>query len=231
MATYELHTDGACKGNPGPGGFAGIIIRDGCDRIYATGGDPKTTNNRMELAAVLEGLKVIADIEGENRPRVEVYSDSQYLTKAFNDRWLAGWQRNGWKTAQKKEVLNRDLWEALLEVTKKVDASFTWVRGHDGNPLNEEADRLAVRESQFARTCSDYWLSVGNPRSMVEDPSGLTEEGDNRPSSRQEVQEPAASPGISAEALFSAILDEAENASDFPDFKRRLAMLRNEIRP
>ena len=234
MATYQLHTDGACSGNPGPGGFAGIIIRDSDgDRVYVTGHDPRTTNNRMELCAVLEGLRVISEMDHDGA-RVQVYSDSQYLTKAFNDNWLAGWQRNGWRTSQKKPVLNQDLWQELLTETKKVDASFIWVKGHAGNALNEEADRLAVAESNFARNSDGYRVSVGTPCSVA---AGQQEGAPwDDPEEGQTTSQPQAAPPNrptdrpTAEALIDAVIDEACRATNFGDFQRRLINLRTELK-
>ncbi|MCR5789796.1 MAG: ribonuclease HI [Lachnospiraceae bacterium] len=139
-----LFTDGAARGNPeGPGGYGAIlqyIDPHGKlhEREYAAGYQ-KTTNNRMELMAVIAGLEALT-----KRCEVEVISDSQYVTKAFNDHWIDGWLKNGWKTAQKKPVLNEDLWRRLLKAMEPHQVRYTWVKGHDGHPENERCDKLAT---------------------------------------------------------------------------------------
>lgn len=139
----ELYTDGACSGNPGPGGW-GWVTEDG---RKDKGGVEHTTNQRMEVQAVLEGLRVISG-------RVNVVSDSTYVVKCFNDRWFEGWLKRGWKNSQKKPVANRDLWEPLIELYKERsdEITFKWVKGHAGNKYNEIADQLAVaaRDEQLA---------------------------------------------------------------------------------
>ncbi|HXJ78547.1 MAG TPA: ribonuclease HI [Candidatus Methylomirabilis sp.] len=133
----RVYTDGACSGNPGPGGWAAVVIDDGHERELA-GGEPSTTNQRMELTAVIEGLAAI-----DGRRQVAVYSDSAYVVNCFRDKWYARWRQNGWKNAQKKPVENRDLWEALIRLAERHDVSWHKVAGHSGDPLNDRADRLA----------------------------------------------------------------------------------------
>jgi ribonuclease HI len=133
----RVYTDGACSGNPGPGGWAAIIIDDGRERELS-GGETSTTNQRMELRAAVEGLSAIDGC----RP-VAVYSDSAYVVNCFRDKWYLRWRQNGWKNAQKKPVENRDLWEALIGLTERHHVSWHKVAGHSGDPLNERADRLA----------------------------------------------------------------------------------------
>ena len=144
LPPVELFTDGACSGNPGPGGWGAILRYGGTDRELA-GSDPETTNNRMELSAVIEGLQALT------RPcRVEVYSDSRYVVDAVNKGWLERWQSRGWRKAASrgtgKPVLNRDLWERLIPLLDTHEVTFHWVRGHSGHPENERADRLAVAQ-------------------------------------------------------------------------------------
>lgn len=134
----HVYTDGACSGNPGPGGWAAIVIDDGREREL-TGGETSTTNQRMELQAAIEGLAAIPG----GRREVALYSDSAYVVNCFRDRWYVRWRRNGWKNAQKKPVENRDLWEALIQLAERHDVSWHKVAGHSGHPLNERADRLA----------------------------------------------------------------------------------------
>lgn len=131
-----LYTDGACRGNPGPGGW-GVLLQFGDASKSLYGYEPETTNNRMELQAVIEGLRAL------KRPcRVELNTDSKYVMQGLND-WLPGWKRNGWKTSSKKPVKNRDLWQALDEEVQRHDIDWRWVRGHSGVPGNEKADELA----------------------------------------------------------------------------------------
>lgn len=131
-----VYTDGACKGNPGPGGW-GVVLRYGgaCKTLH--GGERQTTNNRMELLAAIKGLKAL------NRGcQVELYTDSQYVRKGITE-WLSGWKKNGWKTAAKKPVKNDDLWRELDLETTKHEVNWHWVKGHAGVPDNELADELA----------------------------------------------------------------------------------------
>ena len=141
----EIATDGACKGNPGPGGW-GAIIRAGGHEREISGGEPETTNNRMELLAAIEGLNAL------KRPcRVTLSTDSRYVLDGLT-KWVAGWQRNGWKTAARQPVKNEDLWRALLDAAKPHRIEWVWVKGHAGHPDNERADKLACAEAMvFAR--------------------------------------------------------------------------------
>ena len=144
----ELWTDGACSGNPGPGGWAALLRMGKHERVLS-GGEPVTTNNRMELTSVVEGLKALS------RPcLVRVHLDSSYVKNAFTNGWLARWQRNGWTTAEKRPVKNRELWQALLAETSRHSIEWVKVAGHAGVKLNERVDRLACaeRDRQAART-------------------------------------------------------------------------------
>lgn len=131
-----IYTDGSCRGNPGPGGWAWAQSRD----RYGSGHDSATTNQRMELLAVIEALA--ATPEGD----VEIVSDSNYVVKCFHDRWHAGWLRRGWKNSQGQAVANRDLWERLFELTLNAprQVTFRWVKGHSGDPMNDFVDALAT---------------------------------------------------------------------------------------
>ncbi len=145
LPRVELYTDGACSGNPGPGGW-GYILRHRVSQNEreASGGEKATTNNRMELTAVIRGLEALT------RPSVvELYSDSQYVLKGLGE-WMEGWKRRGWKTAGKKPVKNQDLWERLDELKGEHEIRFHWVRGHNEHPENERCDRLAVRARDAA---------------------------------------------------------------------------------
>jgi ribonuclease HI len=138
--TVELWTDGACSGNPGPGGWAAILRWNGHEREIV-GGEPRTTNNRMELRSVIEGLAALT------RPmHVIVHTDSAYVEQAFTQGWLDGWQRNGWRTAGKKAVKNQDLWQQLAGLLDGHRIEFRRVKGHAGIELNERVDQLAVEQ-------------------------------------------------------------------------------------
>jgi ribonuclease HI len=132
-----VYTDGACSGNPGPGGWAAIILEDGAERV-ASGAEARTTNQRMELTAAIEGLAAIPD-----RRRVHVYTDSAYVMNCFEQRWWQRWESNGWLGAGKKPVTNRDLWERLLAQTRRHDVVWHKVRGHSGDLMNDRVDALA----------------------------------------------------------------------------------------
>ncbi len=138
MKEVAIFTDGACSGNPGKGGW-GAVLRYGSVEKELCGGSPDTTNNRMELTAVIEALSALRE-----PCRVTLTSDSKYVTDAITKGWVYGWQRNGWRKADKKPALNVDLWEQLLPLLKKHEVTFVWVKGHDGHPENERCDRLAV---------------------------------------------------------------------------------------
>ena len=132
-----IYSDGACSGNPGPGGWAAVVIDRGHERELS-GGESSTTNQRMEIRGALEGLRAL-----EGRRRVDLYSDSAYVVNCFRDKWYERWRENGWLNAQKRPVGNRDLWEALIEAAERHDVTWNKVAGHAGDALNERADRLA----------------------------------------------------------------------------------------
>ncbi len=132
----DIWTDGACKGNPGKGGW-GVLLQHGKHQKELFGGELETTNNRMEMTAVIQALSAL------KRPcKVRLHIDSQYVQKGINE-WMSGWIARGWKTADKKPVKNQDLWQTLNELCKKHEISWIWVKGHAGNPGNERADALA----------------------------------------------------------------------------------------
>jgi ribonuclease HI len=137
MHRVDLWTDGACSGNPGPGGWAAILVAAGHTRELS-GGEPDTTNNRQELTACIEGLLALT-----RRCAVTIHTDSTYVLNAFEKRWLAGWKRRGWKTSAGKPVANRDLWERLEAAVAAHEVSWQWHEGHSGVELNERCDLLA----------------------------------------------------------------------------------------
>lgn len=142
MKTVNIYTDGACKGNPGSGGWAAILEYEGKEKELC-GGENPTTNNRMELIAAIEGLKAL-----KTECKVNLYSDSQYLINAINKGWLENWKSKGWKKADKSKVLNDDLWKELDELLSKHDVTFIWVKGHDGHAYNERCDTLASNKAE-----------------------------------------------------------------------------------
>lgn len=138
MEEISIYTDGACSGNPGKGGWGALLIA-GENKKEISGGEKETTNNRMELTAPIEALKLV------KRPcKIKLYSDSAYLVNAFTNGWLNNWQKNGWKTADKKDVKNRDLWEQIYKFTQIHEIEWIKVKGHSDNEYNNLCDKLAV---------------------------------------------------------------------------------------
>ena len=138
MKFVELFTDGACSGNPGKGGWGAILRYEGHEKELC-GGEMETTNNRMELTAVIKGLEALKE-----PCQVRLTSDSKYVIDAITKGWVYSWQRNGWRKADKKPALNVDLWEQLLTQLERHQVEYVWVKGHQGHPENERCDRLAV---------------------------------------------------------------------------------------
>ena len=142
MKTVDIYSDGACSGNPGPGGW-GAILRYGKYERQMSGGEKQTTNNRMELLAIISALKAL------NEPcKVFIHSDSKYVIDAVVQGWAKKWKANGWMRNKKDRALNVDLWEQLLELLDKHEVEFEWIKGHSGHPENEKCDQLAVQESR-----------------------------------------------------------------------------------
>ena len=140
MKTVTLYTDGACSGNPGPGGWGAILEWNGIEKALS-GGEKNTTNNRMELTAVIRGLEALKE-----PCIVELYSDSKYVIDALEKGWAVSWKKRGWIKSDKKPALNPDLWETLLQLTEKHQVHYHWVKGHAENPKNNRCDELAVSE-------------------------------------------------------------------------------------
>jgi ribonuclease HI len=132
----QIFTDGACAGNPGPGGW-GVLILDGDERLEMYGGESATTNNRMEMSAAIEALRATV-----GHAKVDLYTDSQYLRNGITS-WIKNWKKNGWRTSDRKPVKNQDLWQALDEALQGRNVEWHWVRGHNGHAENERADALA----------------------------------------------------------------------------------------
>ena len=142
MKHVIIHTDGACSGNPGPGGYAAILQFNGVEKELS-GGFRRTTNNRMELMAAITALEALKE-----RCKVTLFTDSRYIVDAINQGWAERWKRNGWMRNKKEAALNPDLWERLLSLLTKHNVTVQWTRGHAGDTLNERCDRLAVSASQ-----------------------------------------------------------------------------------
>lgn len=143
MKRVELFTDGACKGNPGPGGW-GALLRMGGHEKELSGSEPDTTNNRMEMTAIIKGLSALIE-----PCEVALYTDSKYVIDGIT-KWVHGWQMRGWKTAAKKPVLNEDLWRELIDMSARHNVSWNWVKGHSGHPENERVDQLASERAEQA---------------------------------------------------------------------------------
>ena len=143
MKTVTLYTDGACSGNPGPGGWGAILEYNGIEKELS-GGEPNTTNNRMELTAVIQGLSALKE-----PCIVELYSDSKYVIDALQKGWAKSWREKGWKKADKKPALNPDLWENLLNLVETHIVHYHWVKGHADNPKNNRCDQLAVEAAKM----------------------------------------------------------------------------------
>lgn len=151
MKEVTIYTDGSSKGNPGPGGYGAVLISS-AHRKELSAGFRLTTNNRMELLGVIEGLKAL-----KSPCKVDLYSDSKYVVDAFNKGWLRSWQKNGWKKKDKKPVLNPDLWKMVVALIKDKEhqVRFIWVKGHANNPENERCDQLAVKAAEGSNLLVD----------------------------------------------------------------------------
>ena len=142
MKHVDIFTDGACSGNPGPGGWGAILRFNGIEKELS-GGERETTNNRMEMTAVITALSALKE-----PCEVTLYSDSKYIIDSVTKGWAVGWRAKGWKKSDKSPALNPDLWEKLLALVEKHNVTFVWVKGHAGHPENERCDKLAVAESK-----------------------------------------------------------------------------------
>ncbi|MGO8693753.1 MAG: ribonuclease HI [Rectinemataceae bacterium] len=149
MERIVIYTDGGCSGNPGPGGWA-FVCEDGKETLRGSGGEAATTNNRMELRAVIEALSLVARRPQDGSASVVLYTDSQYVRNGITA-WIANWKRNGWRTADKKSVKNRELWEELDALAARVKPEFLWVEGHAGVENNELCDAMVQDEIRKLR--------------------------------------------------------------------------------
>lgn len=160
----KVYTDGACSGNPGPGGWAALLLiktskdKETRNKLSIQGGDKYTTNNRMELIAAIESMKLIykMDIPKNCKKDIRIFSDSAYVVDSISNGSLKKWRHNGWKTNRKTDVINRDLWEVAFELVKKINPRMVKVKGHSGDKFNEHVDKLAVEE------CSKFKEAVNN---------------------------------------------------------------------
>ena len=143
-----IYTDGACIGNPGPGGFAGIVECDGATHAVR-GGEHDTTNNRMELRAAIEALRLLDSVNGSKDMDICIFTDSRYMVDAFS-RWVGGWRQNGWLTKTKQPVKNADLWKDMLDATDGKSVFFRWIKGHNNHTMNELCDRMAKEQAEKA---------------------------------------------------------------------------------
>lgn len=142
LSYVQLYTDGACSGNPGPGGYGAILRCNGFEKEIS-GGEANTTNNRMELMAVIRGLEAL-----NRKCKVTIYSDSKYFVDAVEKGWAKSWRKNGWKKSDKSLAKNPDLWEKVLDLIDSHEVELVWIKGHAGHPENERCDQMAVLESQ-----------------------------------------------------------------------------------
>jgi ribonuclease HI len=157
MKTVSLYTDGACRGNPGPGGY-GIVLIYGAHRKELSAGFRWTTNNRMELTALVKALQTVKE-----PCRLEIFSDSKYLLSALTEEWISKWKKNGWKTASRQTVLNRDLWQELDRLLATHEPHFRWVKGHALNSENNRCDELAVVAASSGNLAVDGPYEAQNP--------------------------------------------------------------------
>ncbi len=161
MKKVTIYTDGACSGNPGPGGY-GAVLRYGGNSKELSGGFRRTTNNRMELLAVISGLETLKD-----PCEVTIYSDSRYIVDTVNKGWAVRWKANDWRRNKKEKALNPDLWARLLTLLYTHDAKFRWVKGHAGNEGNERADTLAVAASNADDLAVDEGYESPNAHALI----------------------------------------------------------------
>ena len=166
MPIINIHTDGACIDNPGPGGFAAII--DTGYMVYTiSGGEHDTTSNRMEVRAALEPLRALDTMLEAQNTEVVIHSDSVYLTGAFSKGWLDRWRQNGWRTRGKKRVKSHDLWMEMIGAVRGRNVSFKWIKGHDGHTMNERCDSLANIQARRAVRITEPFITSDVPQTDV----------------------------------------------------------------
>ena len=173
--TISIYTDGSCAGNPGPGGFAAIMEIPGEPEMTVTGGEPHSTNNRMELSAVIEALAVVAETPRLQQQPLAVYTDSQYVCRAFQENWFRNWTRNGWRTSKGDPVANTPLWQRLRSLAQDRDISWHWIKGHSGHPQNERCDRMAAACARKAPGRQGYWAEPSQETPATRQPETAPE--------------------------------------------------------
>ena len=183
----NIYTDGSCAGNPGPGGFAAVLEIPGESEMTVTGGEPRTTNNRMELSAVIEALALVADTPRLQRQPIAVYTDSQYVCRAFQENWFRNWTRNGWRTSKGAPVANTPLWQRLRSLAQEQDISWHWIKGHSGHPQNERCDRMAAACAKKAPGRQGYWTEPSEETAAAQEP-------EPKPETRPEQEHAPAAP-------------------------------------
>lgn len=211
-----IYTDGSCTGNPGPGGFAAIVQAPDQSEITVTGGEPRSTNNRMELSAVIEALVLVkADTKLQGLP-IAVHTDSQYVCRAFREDWFRNWTRNGWRNSQGKPVANPELWQRLLNLTQGRRISWHWVKGHAGHPQNERCDRLAGACAKQSAARSEYWRqsTVQEPTHTGPAPTATTIAG--KPTPQNDHHPPQEKPAQTAQHHCQVCRQPARPENSFP---------------
>ena len=220
-----IHTDGSCRGNPGKGGFAALIECEGMPTLTVKGGDSWTTNQRMELSAVLEAFRAVNARPELRHADVTVRSDSKYVIDAFNKRWHCNWTRNGWRTFKGKPVANRAIWESLLAEVEDHAVTWLWVKGHRGDEMNDQCDRIAVAEAAKARTGDHYWVNAPPPDTPLSksktdlDAAGTPEEAPVK-AAPETTPQPNTSPD--ALRLLEAMQVALEECHSFEEFRERM---------
>lgn len=239
MPKVTINTDGSCHGNPGPGGFAAVVTREtGKDNPPTTtftvvGGDPETTNNRMELSAVMEALRYLNADMPDRACDVTVRSDSKYIVDAFNQGWIQKWEKNGWRSANGTPVANADLWLQLLGNTQEHNITWEWVQGHAGDPMNEHCDRLANQQADNAPHMEGYWSTLHGFQKAFDEgvkeaelpfvPDQEEVDGtEDVPFGLDQEPEETTDPGHLALAMVTRILSAARRCEDPDTFLRRM---------
>ena len=216
----NIYTDGACRNNPGPGGWAAVILTPQGTNLTVRGRDPTSTNNRMELTAAVKGLQEMDHMIPKARDLpVILHSDSKYLTDAFNQNWLGRWKKNGWKTSMNKPVNNPDLWEELLLLAEQRNITWQWVKGHSGNYFNELCDQMATEEAQMAMDETE----AAARQAAIRQPFVRTHEtpDDFQTGSGYKLEPVGVGPMTILELIFRIVAE----AKSFKDFQARMVQL------
>ena len=223
----SIYTDGSCTGNPGPGGFGALVYDPDGNETLIAGGEPESTNNKMELSAVIEALRFVSVNPELRQHRITVYTDSQYITKAYSQNWFRNWESNGWRTSQGKPVQNQDLWKALLVLTRELRPSWQWVKGHSGHPQNERCDRIASKMAATAPSRSAYWCSTSGQNGEDETTPAAEPQAQEMPEPEQAPAETPtpADPGTQALVKLAGLADLLAQCHDYETFRERASLL------